>query len=127
FLGVHIVTSVIDPLSPVRIANFIVPFTGGYRPLAVGLGVVAFDLLAALVITSLLRQRIGVRVWRLIHWSAYACWPLAMLHGLTAGTDTGTMWANLVYLAGAILVGVSLSWRLGGVALERPRALPMGR
>ncbi len=38
-------------------------------------------------ITSLLRQRIGFRVWRVVHWAAYACWPLAMLHTLGTGSD----------------------------------------
>ena len=52
------------------------PFTGQYRPLGIGLGVVAIDLLAALIVTSLLRQRIGYRIWRAVHWSAYACWPV---------------------------------------------------
>ena len=55
FLGVHIATTLFDPVSPVHLLNAIVPFTGRYRPLGIGLGVVAIDLLAALVVTSLLR------------------------------------------------------------------------
>ncbi len=104
FLGMHIATTVFDPVSPVHLLNAIVPFTGRYRPLGIGLGVVAVDLLAALVVTSLLRQRIGYRIWRAVHWSAYACWPVAMLHGLKSGTDAATPWARVVYLACAALV-----------------------
>src|SRR5262249_61690530 len=100
----------------------IVPFTGTYRPLGVGLGIVAFDLLAALVITSLLRQHIGYQAWRAVHWTAYACWPFAMLHGLTAGTDTPTSWARAVYLACAALVVAAIGWRVA--AAIPPAAAP---
>ena len=55
FLATHIATTLFDPVSPVHLVNAIVPFTGSYRPLGIGLGVVAVDLLAALVITSLLQ------------------------------------------------------------------------
>jgi sulfoxide reductase heme-binding subunit YedZ len=122
FLAVHIVTTVVDTASPVRLVDAIVPFTGTYRPLAVGLGVVAFDLLAALVITSLLRPHIGYRAWRAVHWTAYACWPFAMLHGITAGTDTPTSWARGVYLACAALVVAAVAWRVA--AAIPPAAAP---
>ena len=46
----------------------------------------------ALVVTSLVRNRLGHRTWRRIHWTAYACWPVALAHGLGAGTDRGTIW-----------------------------------
>jgi methionine sulfoxide reductase heme-binding subunit len=118
FLGLHIVTTLLDPVSPVHLLNAIVPFTGRYRALGVGLGVVAFDLLAALIVTSLLRQRIGYRIWRAVHWSAYACWPVAMLHGLKAGSDAQAGWAQIVYTACAALVAMAVVWR---VAVPVPR------
>ncbi len=117
FLGLHIVTTVLDPVSPVHLVNAIVPFSGSYRPLGIGLGVVAFDLLAALIVTSLLRQRIGYRAWRAIHWSAYACWPFAMLHGLRAGTDAGTTWVHAVDAVGAAVVFGAIAWRVASALL----------
>jgi sulfoxide reductase heme-binding subunit YedZ len=112
FLATHIVTTVLDPVSPVHLVNAIVPFTGSYRPLGVGLGVVAIDLLAALVITSVLRRHIGYRIWRAVHWSAYACWPFAVLHGLQAGSDASTPWARVVYLACAGSMLAAVGWRV---------------
>jgi methionine sulfoxide reductase heme-binding subunit len=112
FLATHIATTLLDSVSPVHLLNAIVPFTGRYRPLGIGLGVVAVDLLAALVITSLLRQRIGYRIWRAVHWSAYACWPVAMLHGLNSGTDATAPWATTVYVACAALVLGAVGWRV---------------
>jgi sulfoxide reductase heme-binding subunit YedZ len=118
FLGIHVATTLLDPVSPVHLLNAIVPFTGGYRPLGIGLGVVAIDLLAALVITSLLRARIGYRVWRAVHWSAYACWPVAMLHGLSSGTDAATTWARAVYISCAALVLAGVGWRVSASILS---------
>jgi len=118
FLAIHVATTLLDPVSPVHLLNAIVPFTGGYRPLGIGLGVVAIDLLAALVITSLLRARIGYRVWRAVHWSAYACWPVAMLHGLSSGTDAATSWARAVYIACAALVLAGVGWRVSASILS---------
>jgi len=120
FLGVHILTTVLDPVSPVHLFNAFVPFSGTYRPLAIGLGVVAFDLLAALIVSSLLRNRIGLRAWRAIHWSAYACWPFAMLHGITAGTDASTPWVRAIYAGCAALIFGAVAWR-AGVALAPPK------
>jgi sulfoxide reductase heme-binding subunit YedZ len=112
FLAIHIATTVLDPVSPVHLLNAIVPFTGSYRPLWIGMGVVAIDLLAALIVTSLVRQRIGYRVWRAVHWSAYACWPIAMLHGLESGTDAAMPWARAVYVACAAAMVAAVGWRV---------------
>src|SRR5262249_46355890 len=118
FIGIHVVTTVFDPVSPVHVVNAIVPFSGTYRALGVGLGVVAVDLLAAVVVTSLLRAHISQRVWRAVHWSAYACWPFAMLHGLIAGTDAHASWAQWVYTGCATLVLIAVMWR---IAVPVPR------
>jgi len=112
FLAIHVLSTLFDPVSPVHLLNAIVPFTGTYRPLGIGLGVVAIDLLAALIVTSLLRQRIGYRVWRAVHWSAYACWPVAMLHGFQSGSDAATPWARVVYVSCAALVAGGVAWRV---------------
>ncbi len=122
FLMTHVLSTVFDSLSPVRLLNAIVPFTGSYRPLGIGLGVVAIDLLAALIITSLLRKHMSYRTWRTVHWSAYACWPIAMLHGLDSGTDAATPWARAVYLACAAVVVAGVAWRVSAVVSEPARA-----
>ena len=85
FLCVHIATALLDGFAPIRLIDVIVPFGSAYRPLWLGFGAVAFDLLIAVTITSLLRRRLGYRAWRATHWAAYACWPVALLHGLGTG------------------------------------------
>jgi sulfoxide reductase heme-binding subunit YedZ len=88
FLVVHIVTAILDPFVALGWLATVVPFTSEYRPLWVGLGAISLDLLLAIVVTSLLRARVGQRAWRAVHWLAYGAWPLAVLHGIGTGSDT---------------------------------------
>jgi len=111
-LTIHVVTTLLDGYAPIRLANAFVPFTGAYRPLWVGLGALALDLLLALLVTSLLRERIGLRTWRLVHWAAYACWPLALLHGLGTGSDVRPGWLAWLALACAIAAAAAIAVRL---------------
>ena len=112
FLVVHIVTAVADNFAPIGWLDVVVPFHSPYRPVWLGLGAIAFDLLAALVVTSLLRNRLGYRVWRAIHWTSYACWPVAFLHDLGTGTDTHVRWSLLFSLACFAAVVAAVVWRL---------------
>ena len=87
FLCLHILTSVLDSLRIYPLLDAVIPFAGSYRPFWLGLGAVAFDLLMAVTITSLLRQRMGYASWRAVHWLTYASWPIALLHGFGTGSD----------------------------------------
>ena len=91
-LAAHIVTSLLDPFAHLRVLDAVVPLASRYRPLWLGFGALAFDLLIALIVTSVLRARLGLRAWRAVHWAAYACWPVAVLHGLGTGTDARSAW-----------------------------------
>jgi hypothetical protein len=114
FLAIHVLASTIDPFAGISLLNSVVPFTGSYRPLWLGLGVVSLELLVALTITSLLRQRINFTVWRVVHWAAYACWPLALLHTLGTGSDVRSAWAILVSIVCVGIVVIAIAWRLFG-------------
>jgi sulfoxide reductase heme-binding subunit YedZ len=112
FLAVHVVTAIADPFAQLGVLAAVVPFASSYRPLWVGLGVIAVDLGIALVVTSLLRARVGQRAWRAIHWLAYACWPLAVLHGIGSGTDAAAPWMLAI---DALCVGSvmgAVAWRV---------------
>jgi Ferric reductase like transmembrane component len=105
FLLVHIFTSLLDGFAPIRLLDVVIPFGSAYRPLWLGFGTVAFDLMVAVVITSLLRRRFGYKAWRATHWAAYASWPFALLHGLGTGSDTKAGWM-LVAVGGCVIVMV---------------------
>jgi methionine sulfoxide reductase heme-binding subunit len=72
---------------------------------------VASDLMIALVVTSLLRQHLGYRAWRAVHWAAYACWPIAFVHGLGLGSDTGFGWDLAINLTCLGAVVGAVVWR----------------
>jgi methionine sulfoxide reductase heme-binding subunit len=118
-LVLHILTAVIDGFAPITLTDAVVPFGSAYRPLWLGLGALAFDLLLALTVTSLLRARIGVRVWRATHWAAYACWPLALVHGLGSGSDVKPGWMLWLSLACTAGVIVAVLVRAAGAASQR--------
>ncbi len=110
FLLLHILTAVLDSFAPISLLDAFIPFAGSYRPFWLGLGAVAFDLLLAVTLTSFLRRRLGYGAWRATHWLAYACWPIALLHGLGTGSDVKSTWLlalNILCLAVvALAVGV---------------------
>ncbi len=104
FLFVHIATTLIDGFAPIRLIDVVIPFASPYRPLWLGFGTLASDLLIAIAITSLLRRRLGYSAWRATHWAAYACWPIALLHGLGTGSDPKTGW--MLIITGVCVIAV---------------------
>jgi sulfoxide reductase heme-binding subunit YedZ len=116
FLVIHVVTAVLDSFAPISLLDSVVPFVGSYRPLWLGLGAVALDLLLAVTITSVLRQRLGHRLWRVVHWLAYATWPIAVVHSLGTGSDVRLAWLQVTCaLCGAavvasILARIAIGW-----------------
>jgi sulfoxide reductase heme-binding subunit YedZ len=111
FLIVHILTAVLDSFASIPLVDAVVPFVGSYRPLWLGLGAASFDLVIAVVITSLARRRLGYQAWRLTHWLSYASWPIALLHGLGTGSDVKGTW--MIAICGGCLAAV-----LGAVCLR---------
>lgn len=112
FLLIHIASSVLDRYVPIHWLDAVVPFGAAYRPFWLGLGALSLDAFVALVATSLLRRHLGRRAWRAVHWSAYACWLLGMIHAMGAGSDSGQAWMVLIYLACGTVVLGALAWRL---------------
>jgi methionine sulfoxide reductase heme-binding subunit len=126
FVVVHVAMTVIDRYTAIDLVNAVLPFSGSYKPLWLGLGAIAFDLLLALIATSLLRRFVGYRGWRATHWVAYACWPVALLHGVGMGTDRSQPWMLAITLA---CVAVAIVAGIGRLALavgERERSPQLG-
>jgi methionine sulfoxide reductase heme-binding subunit len=109
FLALHIVTAVTDPFAHLGLVVALVPFTSWYRAFWVGLGTIALELVVAVAASSLVRRWLGHRAWRGVHWLAYAAWPVALVHGIGAGTDGSSDWmiAIDVVCAGAVLTAVA--------------------
>lgn len=120
FLTLHVATAVGETYVSIDLVSAVVPFTSGYERAWVGLGTLAFDVLVAVVVTSLLRHRISERAWRLVHWLAYGLWPLAVLHGFLLGTGDEPA-LRLATVACALVGLVAIVWRSGASHHDQAR------
>jgi methionine sulfoxide reductase heme-binding subunit len=126
FLAVHVITAVADKFVTIQLIAAVVPFTSSYEPFQIGLGAVALDLIAALIITSLFRARLGRRLWRGVHWLAYAAYPVAVVHSVTSAKDLRSG-ALLVLTAGCVLsVCAAAVYRLATSGSRCGPAIPAG-
>ncbi|MFL5737362.1 MAG: ferric reductase-like transmembrane domain-containing protein [Actinomycetota bacterium] len=113
FIAVHIATAVIDGFAGIRWIDAVVPFVSAYRPLWLGLGAVAFDLVIAIVLTSLLRGYLNYMAWRVVHWMSYALWGVALFHGLGTGSDSSRPWMLALTALSLGAVAAAVIWRIG--------------
>jgi sulfoxide reductase heme-binding subunit YedZ len=111
FVAIHVVTAVLDPFTSLGILAALVPLASSYRPLDVAFGVISVYLVLAVLLTSLIRDRLSQRTWRAVHWLAYAAWPMAVLHSITAGSDAFAAWMLAIVGACCAAVGGVLVWR----------------
>ena len=121
-VGVHVLTTVLDPFASISVAGAFIPFSSPYRPLWLSMGAVAFDLLLAILVTSLLRDRISHRAWRAVHLLVYLSWPVALWHGLGTGTDTRLSWVLAIDVVCVAAVGWAVWWRLSLTSSHATRA-----
>jgi methionine sulfoxide reductase heme-binding subunit len=129
FVAIHVVTIAIDSWLPFSVASIVVPFTSRYKPIWVGLGIVAAELLLALAVTNRLRnRRISYRFWRRAHYLNFAVWGAATVHSLGSGTDRSTAWLIAVEAAAIALVSSAIAWRAlsGRIAGARLRGAAVG-
>ena len=113
FLTVHVVTAIADGYVDLDYWDVLIPFGAGFDPFWIGLASVAVDLLIAIAITSALRLRLPMKLWRAIHLSAYAMWPLALLHGLgVSGGDGRQTWMLVLDAVCIIAVLIAIGVRV---------------
>lgn len=115
-MAAHAVTAVVDSFVDIRWWHAFVPFAGTYKTVWLGFGALAFDLLVAVTLTSLLRHRMSHRPWRAIHLLAYGAWGLGLVHGLQMGTDAATVWGTAINYGCVAAVSVAVFARLGMLA-----------
>jgi len=111
-VSVHVITTVLDPFASIGIVAAFIPGSSAYRPLWLSLGAVSFDLLLAVILSSLLRDRLSHRAWQAVHLLVYASWPIALWHGLGTGTDTRLPWVLVINIGCVAAVGWVIWWRL---------------
>ena len=122
--GVHLIGLALDPFIKFGLAQLFVPMVTTYRPGSVALGIVSLYVLLAIELTSLAMRRLPRRVWHGIHLSSYALFALAMVHGLTAGTDRHNalfQWTCLLVAAIVLFMTLVRILAPGRSAARQPR------
>jgi DMSO/TMAO reductase YedYZ heme-binding membrane subunit len=114
----HVGAILIDSYTSFDLADALVPFASGWSPVAVAAGVLALWMLAAVEVTSLLRQRLPQHVWRRVHMLSFGAFVLASAHFAAAGTDVSSP-VMIVGLLGLVSTVVALT------ALRVARLVPI--
>jgi methionine sulfoxide reductase heme-binding subunit len=122
FLVIHVLTAVADSYVSIQLAAAVIPFVSSYEPVQLGLGAIALDLIAALVVTSLLRARLSRRVWRGVHWLAYAAFPVAVAHSITSAGDLRS--GYLLGLTAVCVLGVAAAICYRLASARQPQQTP---
>lgn len=109
-LALHAISAVVDEYVDIRWWQALSPMGATYKPLPLGLGTFALDLLVIVTVTSLLRARMPHRPWFLLHLLTYAAWLAAIVHGLLIGTDTKhgwLLWLNVACIAATAIAVIA--------------------
>jgi sulfoxide reductase heme-binding subunit YedZ len=122
FITVHVLTAVLDTFVSIPATAGVVPFVSGYERFWLGLGAISFDLMLAMIVTSLLRGRLNRVLWRAIHLLAYLSWPVAFAHSIGSSQDLQHGWLLYLAVGCALVVVAATGWRLAQVARQVPRA-----
>jgi DMSO/TMAO reductase YedYZ heme-binding membrane subunit len=122
FVVIHVLTAVADSYVSIPLAAAVVPLASGYERLSLSLGAVAFDLILALIATSMVRGRLPRSLWRPVHLLAYLCWPVAFVHGLAAARDLRQGWLLALAVGCALLVAAAAAWRVATAVRQAPPA-----
>ena len=121
-VAVHVLTAALDQYVRIPLLSAVIPFDSGYERFWLGLGSVAFDVIVALIVTSLVRGHLSRTWWRAIHLLAYFSWPVALAHGFGAATDLRQGWLLAVAVGCVFAVIAATAARLAAAAREVPRA-----
>jgi len=122
FIAVHVLTAVLDSYVSIPATAGVVPFVSGYERFWLGLGAISFDLMLAMIVTSLLRGRLNRVLWRAIHLLAYLSWPVAFAHSIGSSQDLQHGWLLYLAVGCALVVVAATGWRLAQAARQVPRA-----
>ena len=126
FIAIHIATIAADSYLPFKPIELLVPLASHYRPIWLGLGICAAELLLALAITNRLRKRLEHKTWRTLHYLNFAVWTAATVHSIGIGTDRSAPWMLAIYMLAVGSVAGLCGWRFGRTLSWRGSAAVLG-
>jgi predicted ferric reductase len=104
FMAFHALILLPDPYMQFSLWELLVPMASPYRPVAVGLGVIVLYGSIIVSLSYYIRDLIGQQGWRLLHYFTFALFLGALVHGVLAGTDSGQVPAQVLYMSTGLLV-----------------------
>ncbi len=110
FIALHIIVLYFDRYLPYSISQLLVPFLSPYRPVWVGIGVIALYLTLLVTVTFYLRSRIGMKAFRSIHVLSLVAYLATAVHGLMSGTDASLPAVAFMYAATFLVTVFLLSY-----------------
>jgi predicted ferric reductase len=111
FVGLHVLALLGDQFVHFSPLQVLVPFAASYRPFWTGLGVFALYSMVAVTGSFYVKNRIGQKAWRSIHYLSFVTFVLVLFHGVFAGTDSTEPWAKLLYWSTGVVVAMLTTWR----------------
>lgn len=112
FIGVHVLSLVLDSYVHFGVAEILVPFASAWHPAAVAWGVISLYLLLAVELTSLARKRISKRLWRSTHYMSFPLFLFSTVHALSAGTDRAVVLLRVAVVVATAIVALMVFVRL---------------
>lgn len=111
---VHVVVLSVHDYLDFTWTEILVPGVSDWRRGAVAFGTMAMYGLVIVAGSFYVKRFIGQRAWRAIHFASLGVFVAALVHGVTAGTDTMTLYMTGLYLGSAVVVGALIAVRLIG-------------
>ncbi len=117
FVVLHLVGLLLDTYVKISLWQVLIPFsTASYRPVWTGFGTIAIYGAVLVIITAYLASKLGYKVWRTIHYLTFGIFYISLLHGVMSGTDTGSLWLQLIYISSGLIVFGLTALRFGNKA-----------
>ncbi|NQW20303.1 MAG: ferric reductase-like transmembrane domain-containing protein [Chloroflexi bacterium] len=128
-LVIHGMGLLADNYINIGFKEILVPGASPYRPIPVGIGVIAAYMAVAVTFSFDLKNRLGLTLWRWVHMLSFPLLVFSLVHGILAGTDTPTLASQMFYYACGITVLSMTFYRILSPR-RRPatrKPLPVGR
>lgn len=120
--ALHGIILVGDSYINIDLPRVFTPFLSEYRPIPVGLGIISFYLMLLLTLSFYARNYLGQRTFRLLHYGSFAVFLMVTVHGIYAGTDSGSLWRIYVVSLVAVATLTALRIRSTRGSKQRPTA-----
>ncbi len=127
--AIHVVTLLFDQFVPFNVTQLLVPWASQYKPLIVfginlgsvfvALGILAFYVALAVVVSSLFWIDKKQKIWKFLHIASYFVIAAVFFHALFLGTDTSGGLGRLAWVAGGGLVLLAILVRLRRVGTTK--------